>query len=154
MSKYGFEKGKGLGKNEDGASQTISYIKNNKKAALGAKGGLMNMTTPIRKGIGETQGTSHIKFVKRGTTCDEGAKIVASSLKQDKLQAPKTQESSSQISFYADYVLTRNHRGKVVAIFVGHRSWDTKVKSHVWVPKVLVTNTQGPKYYWVPKKKE
>jgi hypothetical protein len=32
-----FEKVKGLGKNEDGASQTISYVKNNKKAALGAK---------------------------------------------------------------------------------------------------------------------
>jgi hypothetical protein len=150
MRKYGFEKGKGLGKNEDGASQTISYVKNNKKAALGAKGGLVNMTTPIRKGIGETQGTSHIKFVKRGTTCDEGAKIVASSLKQDKCQGPKTQKSSSQISFYADYVLTRNHHGKVVSIFVGHHSWNTKVKSHVWVPKMLVTNTQGPKYCWVP----
>jgi hypothetical protein len=112
------------------------------------------MTTPIRKGIGETQGTSHIKFVKRGTTCDEAAKIVASSLKQDKCQGPKTQKSSSQISFYADYVLTRNHHGKVVSIFVGHHSWNTKVKSHVWVPKMLVTNTQGPKYCWVPKKKE
>jgi hypothetical protein len=84
LSKYGFEKGKGLGKNEDGIFQTISYVKNNKKAALGAKGGLVNMTTPIRKGIGETQGTSHIKFVKRDTICDEGAKIIASSLKQDK----------------------------------------------------------------------
>jgi hypothetical protein len=154
MSKYGFEKGKELGKNEDGASQTISYVKNNKKATLGANGGLVNMTTPIRKGIGETQGTIHIKFVKTGTTCDECAKIVASSLKQDKFQAPKTQESSSQISFYADYVLTRNHHGKVVAIFVGHHSWNTKVKSHMWVPKVLVTNTQGSKYCWVPKRKE
>jgi hypothetical protein len=53
LSKYGFEKGKGLGKNEDGASQTISYVKNNKKAALGAKGGLVNMTTPIHKRISE-----------------------------------------------------------------------------------------------------
>jgi hypothetical protein len=43
----------GLGKNEAGASQTISYVKNNKKAALGAKGGLLSMTTPIHKGIGE-----------------------------------------------------------------------------------------------------
>jgi hypothetical protein len=154
MSRYGFEKGKGLGKNEDGASQTISYIKNNKKAALGANGGLVNMITPIRKRVGETQGTSHVKFVKGGTTCDEYAKIIASSLKQDMFQAPKTQESSSQMSFYADYMLTRNHRGKVVAMFVGHRSWNTKVKSHVWVPKVLVTNTQGPKYCWVPKWKE
>jgi hypothetical protein len=154
LGKYGFEKGKGLGKNEDGASQTISYVKNNKKATLGAKGGLVNMTTPIHKGIGEKQGTSYIKFIKRGTTCDEGAKIVASSLKQDKFQASKTQKSLSQISSYADYVLTRNHRSKVVAIFVGHRSWNTKVKSHVWVTKVLLTNTQGPKYCWVPKRKE
>jgi chromosome segregation ATPase len=53
LSKYGFEKAKGLGKNEDGASQTISFVKNNKKAALGAKGGLVNMTTPIHKRIGE-----------------------------------------------------------------------------------------------------
>jgi hypothetical protein len=116
------------------------------------------MNTPIHKKIGEKQGISHIKFIKRGTTCEEGAKIVASSLKsslkQDKFQAPKTQKSLSQISSYADYVLTRNHRGKVVAIFVGHRSWNTKVKSHVWVPKVLLTNTQGPKYCWVPKRKE
>jgi hypothetical protein len=154
MSKYGFEKGKRLGKNEDGAPQTIPYVKNNKKATLGANGGLVNMTTSIRKGVGKTQGTSHVKFVKGGTTCDEGAKIVASSLKQDKFQAPKTQESSYQMSFYADYMLTRNHRGKVVAMFVGHRSWNTKVKSHVLVPKVLVTNTQEPKYRWVPKKKK
>jgi hypothetical protein len=49
LSKYGFEKGKGLGKNEDGTSQTIPYVKNNKKAALGARGGLVNMTTPIHR---------------------------------------------------------------------------------------------------------
>jgi hypothetical protein len=154
LSKYGFEKGKGLGKNEDGTSQTIPYVKNNKKAALGARGGLVNMTTPIHRRSSEKQGLSQIKFVKRGTTCDEGAKIVASSLKQDKFQMPKTPKTLSQMSFYADYVLTRNHHGKVVARFVGHRSWNTKVKSHVWVPKVLLTNTQGPKYCWVPKRKE
>jgi hypothetical protein len=154
LSKYGFEKGKGLGKNEDGTSQTIHYVKNNKKDALGARGGLVNMTTPIHRRSSEKQGLSQIKFIKRGTTCDEGAKIVASSLKQDKFQAPKTPKTLSQMSFYADYVLTRNHHGKVVAKFVGHRSWNTKVKSHVWVPKVLLTNTQGPKYCWVPKRKE
>jgi hypothetical protein len=111
------------------------------------------MTTPIHRRSSEKQGLSQIKFVKRGTTCDEGAKIVASSLKQDKFQILKTPKASSQMSFYADYVLTRNHHGKVVARFVGHRSWNTKVKSHVWVPKVLLTNTQEPKYCWVPKRK-
>jgi hypothetical protein len=105
MSKYGFEKDKRLGKNEDGAPQTIPYV----------------ISTSIRKGVGKTQGTSHVKFVKGGTTCDEGAKIVASSLKQDKFQTSKIQESSYQMSFF-DYMLTRNHHGKVVAMSVGHRS--------------------------------
>jgi len=50
--------------------------------------------------------------------------------------------------------LIRNLRGKVVVKFVGHRTFNTKVKSCVWVPKVLVTNVQGSKYCWVPKRKE
>jgi hypothetical protein len=95
LSKYGFEKGKGLGKNENGTSQAIPYVKNNKKAALGARGCLVNMTTPIHKRSSEKQGLSQIKFIKRGTTCDEGAKIVASSLKQDTFQAPKTLKTLS-----------------------------------------------------------
>ena len=87
MCKFGVEKGKGLGRNEQGIPQYIPYVKNNKTTTLGANGGLGNMTTPIRKGEGKTQGASHVKFVKRGTTCDEGAKIVASSSKQDKFKA-------------------------------------------------------------------
>ena len=115
------------------------------------------MTTPIRKGERKNQATSHVKFIKRGTTCDEGAKIVGSSSKQDKFKTPsklQTQELSSHVSFYADFVLTRNYRGKVVAKFVGHRTFNTKVNRCVWVPKVLVTNVLGPKYCWVPKRKE
>ena len=158
MSKFGFEKGKGLGRNGQGTPQAIPFVKNKNKAALGAKGGLVNMTTPIRMGNDKVQESSHVKFVKRGTTCDEGVKIVASSSKEDKFNASnptniKAQESS-HVSFYADYVLIRNHRGKVVAKFVGHRTWNTKVKSHVWVPKVFGTNIKGPKYYWVSKRKE
>jgi len=109
MSKFGFEKGKGLGKNEQGIPQSIPYVKNNKTAALGANGGLVNMTTPIRKGEKKNQASSHVKFIKRGT-CDEGAKIVASSSKQDKFKnssKSQTQEPSSHVSFYVDFVLTR-----------------------------------------------
>ena len=134
MSKFGFEKGKGLRKNEQGISQSIPYVKNNKTAALGANGGLVNMTTPIRKKERKNQASSHVKFIKRGTTCDEGAKIVASSSKQDKFKNSsklQTQEPASHVSFYADFVLTRNHRSKVVARFVGHRTFNTKVKSCV-----------------------
>ena len=157
MSKFGFEKGKGLGKNEQGIPQSIPYVKNNKTAALGANRGLVNMTTPIHKRERNNQTSSHVKFIKRGTTCEEGAKIVASSSKQDKFKTSsnlQTQKSSSHVSFYADFVVTRNHRGKVVAKFVGHRTFNTKVKSHVWVLNVLVTNVLGPKYCWVPKRKE
>src|SRR6185312_8834489 len=100
MSKFGFEKGKGLGKNEQGIPQSMQYVKNNKTAALGANGGLVNRTTPIRKGEKKNQASSHVKFIKRGTTCEEGAKIVASSSKQDKFKnssKPQTQEPSSYV---------------------------------------------------------
>ncbi|KAG2643276.1 hypothetical protein PVAP13_2KG303704 [Panicum virgatum] len=158
MSKFGFEVGKGLGRNGQGTPHAIPFTKNKNKTALGAQGCLVNMTTPIHKTNDVIQESGHVNFIKRGTTCDEGAKIVASSFKEDKFKASnptkiKAQESS-HVSFYADYVLTRNHRGKVVAKFVGHRTWNTKVKKHVWVPKVLVTNIKGPKYCWVPKRKE
>ena len=132
MSKFGFEKGKGLGRNGQGTPHAIPFIKNKNKATLGAQGGLVNMITPICKTNDVIQENGHVKFVKRGTICDEGAMIVASSYKKDKFNASnptkiKAQESS-HVSFYAGYVLTRNHRGKVVAKFVGHRTWNTKVK--------------------------
>ncbi|KAG2583590.1 hypothetical protein PVAP13_6KG233706 [Panicum virgatum] len=157
MSKFGFEVGKGLGRNGQGTPHAIPFTKNKNKTALGAQGGLVNMTTPIHKTNDVIQESGHVNFIKRGTTCDEGAKIVASSFKEDKFKANPTKikaQESYHVSFYADYVLTRNHHGKVVAKFVGHRTWNTKMKNHVWVPKVLVTNIKGLKYCWVPKRKE
>jgi hypothetical protein len=56
-------------------------------------------------------------------------------------------------NFYADYVLTWDHKGKVVAKYVGPRTKGKFVKRNVWVLKVLVTNTVGPKSTWVPKRK-
>jgi hypothetical protein len=60
MRKFGFEKGKGLGKNEQGIPQSIPYVKNNKTAALGANGGLVNITTPLRKGEKKNQASSQV----------------------------------------------------------------------------------------------
>jgi hypothetical protein len=53
-------------------------------------------------------------------------------------------------TFDASFVLT-NKLGKVVAKYVGgkHKS----PKTCVWVPKVLVSNVEGPKTVWVPKNK-
>lgn len=65
----------------------------------------------------------------------------------------KKQAHASQETFYADYILTRNYFGKVVAIYVGPRTQGNYIKPCVWVPKVLVTNAKGPKSIWVPKTK-
>jgi hypothetical protein len=59
-------------------------------------------------------------------------------------QASKRNPHAPQSSFYADYVLTWDRNGKVVAKYDGPRTKSPLVKRNVWVPKVLVTNTLGP----------
>jgi hypothetical protein len=39
-----------------------------------------------------------------------------------------------QSSFYADYVLTWDRKGKVVAKYIGYCTKDTLIKRSVWVP--------------------
>jgi hypothetical protein len=48
------------------------------------------------------------------------------------------------------YVLTHSAKG-VHAKFVGIPIVGNKKKA-IWVPKTLVTNIQGPKQVWVPKR--
>ena len=59
------------------------------------------------------------------------------------------------ISFDSSYMLMKNSNGNVSAKFVGIPINGAK-KNAIWVPKVLVTNVvtnvQGPKKVWVPKK--
>jgi hypothetical protein len=58
------------------------------------------------------------------------------------------------------YVLLKSSKGDVYAKFVGknrnhiftsNNGIDTKKRS-IWVPKALVTNLQGSKQVWVPKR--
>ena len=56
----------------------------------------------------------------------------------------------SCIPFDSCYVLTKGEKG-VHAKFVGTTIVGPKKKA-IWVPKSLVTNLQGPKQVWVPKK--
>ena len=84
-------------------------------------------------------GVECLKFVKGGKQVDHTAQT-----RQPKAHAP-------QCSFYASYIRKRDHRGKVVALYVGPHTRDRIVKRNVWVPKVLVTNAKGPKQIWVPK---
>jgi hypothetical protein len=136
MKKYGFMKGKGLGKYEQGRQEPIPFIKNNKTSGVGASGAILGGMVHIRPKVDGKQpkASSHIKVNKTNTP-----------------QASKPKPHAPQNSFYADYVLTWDRKGKVVAKYVGTRTKNTLVKRNVWVPKVLITNTLGPKSLWVPK---
>jgi hypothetical protein len=72
--------------------------------------------------------------------------IPIKSNKKPKPHAPKD-------NFYVNYVLTWDHKGKVVAKYVGSHTKGTLVKRNVWVPKFLVTNALETKPTWVPKTK-
>ena len=62
----------------------------------------------------------------------------------------KSQANVSSIKLYSFYVLTKGTNG-VKAKFIG-APWMGSKKKVIWVPKSLVTNLQGPKQVWVPKK--
>jgi hypothetical protein len=54
------------------------------------------------------------------------------------------------IKFDSCYMLVKGANG-VKAKFIGTPIMGSKKKA-IWVPKTLVTNLQGPKQVWVPKK--
>ena len=56
----------------------------------------------------------------------------------------------SSIKINSFYVLTKGTNG-VMAKFIGKPRIGSK-KEAIWLPKSLVTNLQGPKQVWVPKK--
>ena len=56
----------------------------------------------------------------------------------------------SSIKFDSCYMLVKGANG-VKAKFIGTPIVGPKKKA-IWVPKTLVTNLQGPKQVWVPKK--
>jgi hypothetical protein len=137
MKKYGFVKGKGLGKNGQGHQEPIPFSKNNKTSGVGANGAILGGMVPTRTKVDGKQPKSSSPQVKVNKT--------------NTSQASKPKPHAHQSSFYADYVLNWDRKGKVVAKYVGPRTKNTLVKRNVWVPKVLVTNTLGPKSLSVPK---
>ena len=60
------------------------------------------------------------------------------------------QHNVSSIRFDSCYMLVKGANG-VNAKFIDTPIMDSK-KKVIWVPKTLVTNLQGPKQGWVPKK--
>ena len=56
----------------------------------------------------------------------------------------------SSIKLDSCYMLTKGTNG-VKAKFIGTSMVGSKKKA-IWVPKILVTNLQGPKQVWIPKR--
>ena len=105
----------------------------------------------LKRGFGFDQYTSKpsSRVVMNGVEC---LKFIKGGKQDGRTAQPKQPKAhASQSTFYASYMLKRNHRGKVVALYVGPRTKDRVIKRNVWVPKVLVTNAKGPKQIWVPK---
>jgi hypothetical protein len=62
----------------------------------------------------------------------------------------KSQANVSSVKLDSFYVLTKGTNG-VHAKFIG-TPWMCSKKKVIWIPKSLVTNLQGPKQVWVPKR--
>jgi hypothetical protein len=149
MKKFGFADGKSLSKQEQGTKDPIPFIKNYHTKCVGTRNVIHGMKQLGAKNFdNQVKYNTPIKFKgTQDTTNGPQSKAKANPIKSSK----KPKLHASQDNFYANYVLTWNHKGKVVAKYVGPRTKGTLIKRNVWVPKVLVTNTLGPKPTWVPK---
>jgi hypothetical protein len=149
MKKFGFANGKGLGKQEQGTKDPIPFIKNYHTKGVGTRNVVHGMKQlGVKNFDNQVKYNTPIKFKStQVTTKAPQPKAKSNPTKLSKKPKPH----ASQDSFYADYVLTWNHKGKVAAKYVGPRTKGTLIKRNVWVPKVLVTNALGPNSTLVPK---
>jgi hypothetical protein len=90
-------------------------------------------------------------FVKsNGLFCNRCKQVGHIEHNCNKINKNKKNDNVPYIHFDSCYVLTKGEKG-VHAKFVGTPIVGPK-KKVIWVPKSLVTNLQGPKQVWVPKK--
>jgi len=95
--------------------------------------------------------TQKPSFVKStGRYCNRCKQVGHLELNCNNMNKNKKNANVSYIPFDSCYVLTKGEKG-VHAKLVGTPIVGPKKKA-IWVPKSLVTNLQGPKQAWVPKK--
>ena len=141
---------------KDGSIKDVTKFKplwNNKsKKALGYNPNKKNPREIIN-------GKSCLKFNK-GVTLYEamnkahGSNTIALSLVKEVKEVKKEKKeelTSFSHSYTCDYILTWDHHGKMVVKYIGAHTKKKIIKMSVWVPKALVTNSQGSKSICVPK---
>ena len=87
-------------------------------------------------------------FVKNNGQFCTGCKLVGH--KEHDCKKKKSRANVSSIRFDSCYMLVKGANG-VKAKFIGTPIVGPKKKA-IWIPKTLVTNLQGSKKVWVPKK--
>ena len=108
-----------------------------------------------KEGLGYTPKKGKAAFAPHKTSFVKNNGRFCTSCKQvghveQKCMKKKLQANVSSIKLDSFYVLTKGING-VKAKFIG-KPWMGSKKKAIWVPKSLVTNLQGLKQVWVPKK--
>jgi hypothetical protein len=108
-----------------------------------------------KEGLGYTPKKGKAAFVPHQTSFVKNNGWYCTSCKQvshieQYYKNKKSHANVCSIKFDSCYLLTKGTNG-VKAKFVGTSLLGPKKKA-IWVPKSLVTNLQGPKQVWVPKK--
>ena len=109
LKKYWFEQGNDICKNAQGRQEPIPFIKNNKKASVDANGATLGGMMPNWARVDGKQPKPNDK------------KTSSHQIKVNKINTPSTSKAkpyASQSLFCADYVLTSDDKGKVVAKYV------------------------------------
>jgi hypothetical protein len=91
-------------------------------------------------------------FVNSNVSFEEEEKMKMSHKCKTRVDVDHQCKSNKTVSFDPSCILKKDYKGVVCAQYVGHSLGSSKKKS-IWVPKILVTNVEGPKKIWVPKTK-
>jgi hypothetical protein len=91
-------------------------------------------------------------FVSSNVPFEEEEKIKMCHKCKVKVDVTHQCKSKKIVSSDPSYILKKHFKGVVCAQYVGRFLGSSK-KKFIWVPKILVTNIQGPKKIWVPKTK-
>jgi hypothetical protein len=91
-------------------------------------------------------------FVTSNVTYEEEEEVKMCHKCKAKVDVNHQCKSKKTVSLNPSYILKKDSKVVVCAKFVG-RSLGCNKKKSIWVPKILVTNIEGPKKIWVPKTK-
>jgi hypothetical protein len=91
-------------------------------------------------------------FVNSNVSFEEEEKMKMWHKCKTKVDVNHQCKSKKTVFLDPSYILKKDSKGVVCAQYVG-RSLGSSKKKSIWVPKILVTNIEGPKKIWVPKKK-